>query len=295
LDENAIKSHLLKSELKVPEQSSYNYDSDEDKAEFHTGTALRSVEVTARRMSNGIIEVAQVAHKRGSDLVNVDSWRTLAFGMLVCSLVGFSFSALFHENYRGRGGNAGTVIVNNAHSPEETQQLLADVLRNRCIMNSTFCPQIPRKIFVDDWAHMHADFTVKPRCYDESREYDDICTSNCEVLFRKLSNETESFRRVTIACQVGCAYAKREKAAKTMTSASPNCQFDCRNTVWVSFPGKQKCNYDRGLGLVTTEFEKKYGSGVFGVGKACELGCILGNSRPCPKCDQDAHVTQYPA
>lgn len=166
-------------------------------------------------------------------------------------------------------------------APSEQQQLLpAGEVLAKCLENVTRCDKTPLDKFRLEWPDRFLH-----QAHDASNP---LCGTLCAFLFEKSTTTSgirslDSTHKLTQACQIGCQYASREFASLGQT----NCQFDCKNTVWVRFPQRQQCNYHNGLGLATVEFERRFGEGVFGTGKACEAGCILGNSRPCPQCDWD--------
>ncbi|KAH9254676.1 hypothetical protein BASA81_007443 [Batrachochytrium salamandrivorans] len=172
-------------------------------------------------------------------------------------------------------------------APMLLQQPARDVLA-KCLENVTSCDKIPLDRFRLEWP----DRFLSSSSYHQVHDSNPLCTNLCEFLFEKSTTTSgirslDSMHKLTQACQLGCQYASREFTSLGQT----NCQFDCKNTVWVRFPQRQQCNYHNGLGLATVEFERRFGEGVFGTGKACEAGCILGNSRPCPQCDWDHRLS----
>lgn len=306
LEEGAIRASLNQGLLKLEASSQSKgsnftgYDSDNEKQDGPNAPAGRSshnqtLPLAPRRLS--VSNISQSAQSTISVTVSSHSddsrylltVRGLVLLMLVANLFGFAFRGVTYILQRQ---TLDEIRLPEQSSVEDLSLSLSERMEKACLKNSTYCPQLPKNVFTRDWAMKGKSQKGKMLCYTEEDQYTPSCESNCELLFRKNSNNTISSLKIAAACQVGCAYAKREKQDASKGLTAPNCLYDCRNTVWVSLPGKsRKCNYDKGLGLLTTEYERKFGSGVFGASKACEAGCILGNARICQHCDLELTIS----
>ena len=277
LDESAIRATLNQGLLvKPPQLRNNDFGIDTEKSTFSTRAANEEDSSIGYFPAKPNIEINESISQTASSCYGIVFQAT--FIILLSMATGFFLTAMTRQ-YFTMSEDSNLSVKARDHTN------LLHLMRERCLMNTTYCPQLPPNQFSADYSAFVEGQRRDEQCYKEAREYDPGCEANCELLFRKMKNETEAQNKVTVACQLGCAYAKHEKTKTSGSLTETNCQFDCRNTVWVALPGKpRKCNYDQGLDLVTTFFESRHGSGVFGVGKACEIGCILGNSRPCPSC-----------
>jgi len=204
------------------------------------------------------------------------------FSMIVGAVVALMF--------RGSAAWRRSTRINELDS--SVTEMHYEKMISACMANATmYCPHFPKGVLQSDYPNRynHAGREPRPQCYWEEPGINEKCEEACDVLFRKITGETDGAVKVMLACKVGCKYARREHAMQ-----NTNCHWDCKNTVWVSVNGKDKCNYDIGLGIATGEFERTFGTGLFGTGKACEMGCLLGNSRPCPMCDKLSASRQKP-
>jgi hypothetical protein len=218
---------------------------------------------------NKDVETLQLQEKQKEKRNSEKNWIYILSTVLICFLV----------------GNLTSLIVHFCQSPSEMGEQTPIISENRfgnCIADANECPFFKHGELDLNW--VHRSNSEKETCYRELNTINSNCDSTCDMLFQKFVNETEGAAKAATACKLGCTYAIREIENKN--EGTSNCHYNCKRTVWVSFPKKAQCNYNQGLGLVAFEYEMKWGAGVFGVGKACEIGCILGNSRPCDTCGE---------
>jgi hypothetical protein len=144
-----------------------------------------------------------------------------------------------------------------------------------CVAESVNCPRYPAGTFAKEWPIRYVTGVDAPFCYYESNLEVLECKDICIELFETYTAETSWGVKVSQACQIGCGYAA---IAMQNPATGMKCFEACKRTVW-HYTDNTKCNYDQGLGLAVFEIIQ------FGSGKACELGCIVGNERPCGECD----------
>ncbi|KAH9256629.1 hypothetical protein BASA81_005133 [Batrachochytrium salamandrivorans] len=140
-----------------------------------------------------------------------------------------------------------------------------------CLGNLTTCPsfaagQLEQDFPVRFWK------TNRGGCYFEFDSYSANCPEACQAVLVEGSGATGLALEVkllaNLACQIGCGFAKSAKSASNDGGGGKSCVMDCKRAKWpLNVP------------LVP---------GSFTLDKACELGCLVGNERPCPFCDTRA-------
>jgi hypothetical protein len=278
LDENSIRTVLAQQQLFVTSSgNNYEPEEDEDK-KFNYGQPF-----VIGTLPDAPIQSKTEALNFKNLEITKGAWKKVLLMMILSAIVGAFFAFFFG------GSSRLEVVVVEETNPQLANQAAQQEKQRKsvfaCMVETAECPHLPEKILESDYPlRFQVSGQEKPRCYTEDSHVNKNCESTCEMLFRKLQTETDGEARAVISCQIGCKYAEREITTKAYSARSPNCHWDCKNTVWTFAMDKTKCNYGNGLGLATKEFEDIFGSGVFGVGKACEIGCIIGNSRPCATC-----------
>jgi len=158
-------------------------------------------------------------------------------------------------------------IQTNTQVPTQTP-----VRVQECLGNAWQCPQFPAGQLVADYPDR---FVYKDTlCFHELGIVNPTCRYLCKTLFESF-NVLGWGARVSAACQVGCGYAEQWREVK----GSRDCMLSCKDTVWNQGPA-QACNFQKGLGIEIADLVQ------FGAGKACEIGCSIGNVRPCTLCDK---------
>lgn len=150
-----------------------------------------------------------------------------------------------------------------------------------CLGNPTRCPMFPDSQLESDWPLRHAKKT-HAACYFEFKNMNPSCPKACDDIFLLNAHNPELSSHVAQACKIGCSYA-----AQAQQDAKETCVFNCKNTVWTYDKNHVRCNRQNGLDL-----ELPISSSLT-IGKACEFGCILGNERSCPWCDEQAKAVQH--
>jgi hypothetical protein len=146
-----------------------------------------------------------------------------------------------------------------------------------CLADSTQCPRYPPGVFEDEYPRRYQTGDNKPSCYIEhNTPMGEVCDDVCRELFETYTQDTTWGVKVTKACRIGCGYADISNSGG---DSAESCMKACKNTVWHYKAGMQKCNWMNGLGIAVFEMTE------FGAGKACEMGCVIGNERPCLSCN----------
>lgn len=140
-----------------------------------------------------------------------------------------------------------------------------------CLAKASSCPFYPNGQLEQDW-HIRYLRTGRGGCYFEFRGVSPSCSDVCDELLMKNSQNPDIALKVTRACKIGCGYA-----IKAFESSRATCARDCKTTAWHYDTSDNHCMQNHGLGLTIPQFE---------VVKACEIGCLIGNERPCPRCEE---------
>ena len=156
-------------------------------------------------------------------------------------------------------------------------QIIPENVKN-CLQIPNECPQFASGQLEEDYPFRFSR-RQKTGCYFEFQDFSTSCFDACEHLFFTSSKHARFGFKVSQACKVGCNYAKYAKSAKKDT-----CMYTCKNTAWKQQINDQSCNWRKGLNLEIDEIPD------FEISKACEFGCILGNERPCPVCEDRSHT-----
>lgn len=156
-------------------------------------------------------------------------------------------------------------------------QIIPENVKN-CLQVPSECPQFASGQLEGDYPFRFSR-RQNTGCYFEFQDFSTSCFDACEYLFFTSSKHARFGFKVSQACKVGCNYAKYAKSAKKDT-----CMYTCKNTAWKQQINDQSCNWKKGLNLEIDEVPD------FEISKACEFGCILGNERPCPACENPSHT-----
>lgn len=137
-----------------------------------------------------------------------------------------------------------------------------------CLANLTACPSFAH-------GQLEQDFPVRfwktnrGGCYFEFDSYSANCPEACQAVLVEGSGATglalEAKLVANAACQIGCGFAKSARSAR---GEGRSCVMDCKRAQWPA--------------------NAPVVPGAFTLDKACELGCLVGNERPCPFCDTRA-------
>lgn len=135
----------------------------------------------------------------------------------------------------------------------------------RCLENATNCPHFDDNQLEHDWP-IRFWKSGRGGCYFEFDTFSASCGDACDSLLVENSGVAgfplQVKHHIAKSCRVGCGYARRMRGSKVNES----CIKDCKRTVWPETPTSMAVE-------------------GFSSDKACEIGCLIGNERPCPFCD----------
>jgi hypothetical protein len=208
---------------------------------------------------------------------------------LASALAGGLFCMLISLNSRSEMQfidvpDASSVLADLLATPSATESMFLDHLAEShvreiphrvraCLSDAFACPLYPPGQLEQDW-RVRFQRQERSGCYFEFKGVRPSCPAVCEELFSRDSLNPDYGIKVAQGCKIGCSYA-----VKALQSGKQTCLRDCKATLWHFDPADQQCLGSRGLGLSANGVE---------LDKACEMGCLIGNERPCPHCDERA-------